>query len=141
MRAKSCTAETLRCISWQKGVYKKPGRFSKPSVWWKKLTEQIKKRDKYRCLSCFSTKRLTCHHIIARDRGGVSVPDNLITLCVSCHDIIEPLQLSRAEIIGFGERQQQEVEPEKVEPEKPTGINDWHCWVYGGNRCGVDYLA
>lgn len=53
------------------------------------VTEEIKikvlKRDKNTCLCCGSTKSLTIDHIIPISVGGVTVVDNLQTLCRSCN--------------------------------------------------------
>lgn len=46
-------------------------------------------RDSYQCRSCgrvCSGKReAQVDHIIPRDRGGSDDPENLQTLCISCH--------------------------------------------------------
>lgn len=44
-------------------------------------------RDNYTCQKCKTTKgELHVHHIIFRSKGGSDTPDNLITLCESCHE-------------------------------------------------------
>lgn len=51
----------------------------------------ILSRDKYICQKCKSCKdglKLNIHHIIFRSNGGTDSPDNLITLCESCHNQI-----------------------------------------------------
>jgi 5-methylcytosine-specific restriction endonuclease McrA len=44
-------------------------------------------RDGYRCRAsgCGSAHFLDVHHLIPRERGGTNDPENLITLCASCH--------------------------------------------------------
>lgn len=43
-------------------------------------------RDNYSCQKCKCTKaKLHVHHIKFRSQGGTNTPDNLITLCESCH--------------------------------------------------------
>ena len=45
-------------------------------------------RDGYTCQHCKGKpkeKRLDCHHLIFRSRGGADIPENLITLCKICH--------------------------------------------------------
>lgn len=42
-----------------------------------------------KCEICGTTMFLTCHHIIAREDGGLNEEDNLIALCRTCHDEIE----------------------------------------------------
>jgi len=46
-------------------------------------------RDGYTCQHCkgkSKNKKLRVHHIIFRSKGGTNSPDNLITLCETCHD-------------------------------------------------------
>ena len=44
-------------------------------------------RDNYQCQKCKTKKgKLHVHHIIFRSNGGTDTPNNLITLCESCHD-------------------------------------------------------
>jgi 5-methylcytosine-specific restriction endonuclease McrA len=44
-------------------------------------------RDEYSCQNCKAKEvRLQVHHIQFRSEGGTNTPDNLITLCHSCHD-------------------------------------------------------
>ena len=56
-----------------------------------KLRGQIKERDKYACLICGVSLSVEPHlllevdHIIPVSRGGLSVPDNLQTLCWKCN--------------------------------------------------------
>lgn len=48
-------------------------------------------RDGHICQKCKGTKkdkRLHVHHILFRSQGGTNSPDNLITLCKSCHDAL-----------------------------------------------------
>ena len=48
-------------------------------------------RDSYKCLHCkgkSKDKRLEVHHIIFRSNNGSDEPDNLITLCKTCHDMV-----------------------------------------------------
>jgi 5-methylcytosine-specific restriction endonuclease McrA len=44
-------------------------------------------RDRHRCQApgCFRTRFLEVHHLQPRNQGGTNRPDNLITLCASCH--------------------------------------------------------
>lgn len=44
-------------------------------------------RDGYQCQNCKKKNRkLHVHHIVFKSKGGTDSPDNLITLCESCHD-------------------------------------------------------
>ncbi|ADI73661.1 HNH endonuclease [Methanohalobium evestigatum Z-7303] len=45
-------------------------------------------RDNYTCQKCKNRSKdpkLECHHIVFRSKGGTNRPDNLITLCETCH--------------------------------------------------------
>jgi 5-methylcytosine-specific restriction endonuclease McrA len=44
------------------------------------------KRDGWHCRHCNSSFMLTPHHIIHRSQGGQDDLDNLVTLCVICHN-------------------------------------------------------
>jgi len=45
----------------------------------------IKKRDNNKCLKCGRSKTLVIHHIVERYLNGPNDPENLATLCSSCH--------------------------------------------------------
>ena len=47
--------------------------------------KQIYKRDGWQCALCSCTRYLQIHHYIPRGQGGSDYPDNLITLCSTCH--------------------------------------------------------
>ncbi len=51
--------------------------------WTKTLRRSIRERDKYICQICGKEPSLDCHHI-DYDKKNCN-PDNLITLCRSCH--------------------------------------------------------
>ena len=64
---------------------------------WKTVAESIRERDGYVCQNCGKQQgeiALSVHHKISlRDFGGdydaANVPENLITLCASCHQRVE----------------------------------------------------
>jgi 5-methylcytosine-specific restriction endonuclease McrA len=41
-----------------------------------------------------STNRLSAHHVIPRAEGGPDEPDDLVSLCVSCHARMKSLRRS-----------------------------------------------
>ena len=50
--------------------------------------EYVLARDKYTCQCCkgkSKDKKLETHHIVFRSQGGSDAPDNLVTLCHTCH--------------------------------------------------------
>ncbi len=49
------------------------------------LRQQVKERDRYRCLVCSSTKNLTVDHILPRSMGGASSLENFQTMCQPCN--------------------------------------------------------
>jgi hypothetical protein len=58
---------------------------------WKKLAQEIRTRDKFICQYCGKKNATDVHHIIPRRIKIDNSPDNLITLCKSCHQKIEHL--------------------------------------------------
>ena len=49
--------------------------------------EYVLQRDQYTCQLCKKTQReLHAHHVIWQSKGGGDVAENLLTLCVQCHD-------------------------------------------------------
>jgi len=58
-------------------------RVNRPS--WKTLTKTIKLRDGNRCQMCGASQQLCVHHIRPYRESQDDSPNNLITLCQSCH--------------------------------------------------------
>jgi 5-methylcytosine-specific restriction endonuclease McrA len=44
------------------------------------------RRDNWHCRCCNRSDTLTPHHIVFQSQGGTDDLDNLVTLCVKCHD-------------------------------------------------------
>lgn len=51
---------------------------------WKQTRAEILHRDG-RCMNCGVMIGLSPHHIKSRGAGGYDEPDNLISLCIECH--------------------------------------------------------
>jgi 5-methylcytosine-specific restriction endonuclease McrA len=51
------------------------------------IRREVLARDRYRCQApgCGRTRFLEVHHIKSRSQGDSNQPDNLLTLCSSCH--------------------------------------------------------
>jgi len=54
------------------------------------IKQYVLHRDNYQCQHCTKSKKiknekLHVHHIVFKSNGGTDNPDNLITLCKSCH--------------------------------------------------------
>lgn len=45
-------------------------------------------RDNWCCRSCNSRNNLTPHHVIFRSHGGSDKLDNLLSLCIKCHNAV-----------------------------------------------------
>jgi len=52
-----------------------------------RVRRKVLARDKHRCRApgCGRTRFLEVHHLVARQQGGSNRPENLVTLCASCH--------------------------------------------------------
>lgn len=66
---------------------------------YKPLTSETKqvvlKRDNYTCQKCLKKstgRKLDVHHKVAIRKGGTHNLDNLMTLCRTCHRLIEPIK-------------------------------------------------
>lgn len=49
------------------------------------IRKQVLARDNEKCRKCCRQDQLQLHHLTPRRSKGDDVPDNLITLCLSCH--------------------------------------------------------
>ncbi|MBS3064849.1 MAG: HNH endonuclease, partial [DPANN group archaeon] len=56
---------------------------------WESIHQQTKERDNYTCQKCGRTRneiKICVHHIKRWQDGGATIPENLITICQSCHN-------------------------------------------------------
>jgi 5-methylcytosine-specific restriction endonuclease McrA len=53
---------------------------------YKQLRMRVLRRDGWRCQDCGVTTNLQVHHKQTRGRLGHDCAENLITLCVGCHE-------------------------------------------------------
>lgn len=60
--------------------------YQQPS--WRRLSRRVTAAAGA-CAYCGTTARLTAHHVIPRTEGGPDTPENLLVLCVSCHNRAE----------------------------------------------------
>ena len=62
----------------------------------KKARLRVLKRDRLRCRICgrspedFVDVTLHVHHVVPWGHGGLTEEDNLVTLCATCHDGLDP---------------------------------------------------
>jgi 5-methylcytosine-specific restriction endonuclease McrA len=66
---------------------KRPRLRLDPSLY-RELSRKVMARDKWRCQSCGCSSNLQIHHINPRSSLGDDVEQNLITLCMACHEKI-----------------------------------------------------
>jgi len=126
---------------WQESVYSTGNAYDREA--WDKLSYAIKQRDRFHCQRCdhlFSHKRLTVHHLVPRIEGGTDDPRNLVTLCSSCHDIVEDKRIATARDMRLDYWAELDAE-EKVrfgnklrKNQYNVDYDDWHVWVYGVGR-------
>jgi len=63
------------------------------------VKQYVLNRDNYQCRECKkkTNLKLHVHHIQFRSNGGSNSPDNLVTLCKTCHDKLHNLKKEEAE--------------------------------------------
>jgi 5-methylcytosine-specific restriction endonuclease McrA len=69
-------------------ILPKHPRIRLDSELYKRLREQVLRRDSWRCQSCGSRSNLEAHHNEFRSQGGGDSEENLITLCAGCHSLM-----------------------------------------------------
>ena len=55
----------------------------------------VEERDKHRCIFCGNPGRGEAH-FVNRSQGGLGIPENLLTVCRSCHN-----QMDNGQAIGL----------------------------------------
>ena len=129
-----------RVADWQERVYRLSDEPDFPEDW-PQIRQAVLQRDGYTCVRCaakFKKPELSVHHIVPREEGGGDHNANLVTLCHKCHDHVEVNELRTiVDIIGSYEEndtQEGDDEPKKLPKSKEADPDDWHTWVYGGQR-------
>ena len=51
-----------------------------------KTKEIVWNRDMQRCILCGSRYAMPNAHFIRRSQGGLGIPENVVTLCLKCHN-------------------------------------------------------
>lgn len=54
----------------------------------KKISTAVYKRDNWCCRHCNNRNSLTPHHIIFQSQQGTDNLNNLLTLCICCHNAV-----------------------------------------------------
>ena len=77
--------------NWKGGITTIPfkERYGVEIIEWKKITQEIRKRDKFICQFCGKYPSVEIHHITPVRIKINNSQENLITLCKSCHKKIE----------------------------------------------------
>ena len=71
---------------------------------WLKVRMVIFGRDGFRCVRCHRPGRIECHHRTPVAAGGNDSPENLVTLCATCHISIHATKPIDAERRAWRER-------------------------------------
>lgn len=50
------------------------------------VKRRVWERDNGRCILCGAVDAAPNAHYISRSHGGLGVPENIVTLCMDCHD-------------------------------------------------------
>lgn len=58
------------------------------------------RRDQYKCRKCGAEEGLTLHHVVYRSQLGGHDPENLVTLCWSCHRRVHDKEIVPRRING-----------------------------------------
>lgn len=57
------------------------------------VVEACYERDRWQCRRCGRRQYLTPHHLIKRSDQRLDTLDNLVTLCVDCHQLVEAYEV------------------------------------------------
>lgn len=69
---------------------------------WHDTREYVLERDDGKCADCgIEEDVMSVHHLVPRKQGGKDVPENLVTLCASCH-AKRHAQMKRMSLNGIG---------------------------------------
>jgi 5-methylcytosine-specific restriction endonuclease McrA len=59
-----------------------------------RVKREVLGRDRWKCQYCGTRNNLHVHHIVYRSEQGRDTSDNLVTLCLPCHDGVHGNNLS-----------------------------------------------
>lgn len=54
-----------------------------------KVKKAVWKRDGRRCVLCGNPEAMPNAHVIPRSQGGLGIEENVVTLCMRCHDALD----------------------------------------------------
>ena len=55
----------------------------------KKVKDRVWERDGQRCIICGSPYAMPNSHYIRRSQGGLGIEENIVTMCVICHEMYD----------------------------------------------------
>lgn len=96
----------------------------------KETRREVYARDYYRCALCDTPRGLQIHHVIPRSRGGSNDPENLITLCMWCHNAIHGTRWPNMP----DWMDKEELKQAAVEYLADYYAGSWYPWVRGQSR-------
>ncbi len=69
--------------------FQKRGRIRLPKAEYQELLLQVYERDDWACRRCGRRQNLAAHHILKRSNLRLDISSNLLTLCATCHEMVE----------------------------------------------------
>lgn len=60
----------------------------------KAISQAVYNRDGWHCRHCNNSSSLTPHHVVFQSAGGPDTLDNLLTLCIKCHNDVHEARLT-----------------------------------------------
>lgn len=76
-----------------------------------KVKRRVWERDGERCIICGNSQAMPNAHYISRAQGGLGIEENIVTLCIQCHNEFDN-SIKRAEYKKYIENYLKEKYPE-----------------------------
>ena len=54
-----------------------------------RVKNKVWERDNFCCIKCGNPEAMPNAHYISRAQGGLGIEQNIVTLCIKCHDIFD----------------------------------------------------
>ena len=70
------------------------------------MRKAIYRRDGYMCVVCGDPRHLQIHHLIPRSHGGITDPQNMVTICPHCHNVVHQIEKPETGYLDAMETQQ-----------------------------------
>lgn len=55
----------------------------------KKVKDIVWERDNHQCIICSSSQAMPNSHFIRRSQGGLGIEENIVTMCLRCHNMYD----------------------------------------------------